>query len=53
MSTSIYVTVGAAFIGLLVWVLGWLVPKLVGSSIDTRFARKERDPTDAWPAGDW
>ena len=43
MSTSVYVTVGAAFLGLLVWVLGWLVPKLVGSSIDARFARKERD----------
>lgn len=42
MSTSIYVAVGAAFLGLLVWVLGWLVPKLVGSSIDARFARKER-----------
>lgn len=43
MNTSIYVTVGAAFLGLLVWALGWLVPKLVGSSIDARFARKERD----------
>lgn len=42
MSTSIYISIGAAFLGLLVWVLGWLVPKLVGSSIDARFARKER-----------
>ena len=37
-----YAAIGAAFIGLLIWVLGWLVPKLVGSSIDARFARKER-----------
>ena len=42
MSTGTYAAVGAAFIGLLVWILGWLVPKLVGSSIDARFARKER-----------
>jgi len=42
MSAGIYAAVGAAFLALLIWVLGWLVPKLVGSSIDARFARKER-----------
>ena len=42
MTTGGYAAIGAAFIALLIWVLGWLVPKLVGSSIDARFARKER-----------
>lgn len=43
MTTMGYAGIGAVFIGLLVWVLGWLVPKLVGSSIDARFSRKERE----------
>jgi hypothetical protein len=37
-----YAAIGGAFLALLIWVLGWLVPKLVGNSIDTRFAKKER-----------
>lgn len=43
MTAGTYAAVGAAFLGLLTWVLGWLVPKLIGSSIDARFARKERE----------
>ena len=42
MSTGNYAAFGAGFLALLIWVLGWLVPKLVGNSIDTRFAKKER-----------
>ena len=42
MNTGAYVAIGTGFLGLLAWVLGWLVPKLVGSSIDSRFAKKER-----------
>lgn len=37
-----YAAIGGAFLALLIWVLGWLVPKLVGNSIDSRFAKKER-----------
>lgn len=42
MSVGGYATLGAAFLALLAWIFGWLVPKLVGNSIDARFARKER-----------
>ena len=37
-----YAAIGGAFLALLIWALGWLVPKLVGNSIDSRFAKKER-----------
>lgn len=43
MSTGTYAVIGAAFLSLLIWVLGWLVPKLVGSSIDSKFAKKDRE----------
>ena len=42
MSTREYAVIGFVFVALLAWVLGWLVPKLVGTSIDSRFAKKER-----------
>lgn len=38
-----YAAIGGAFLALLVWVLGWLLPKLVGKSIDSRFERKDRE----------
>ena len=41
MNSGTYVAVGSTFVGLLIWVLGWLVPKLVGNSIDSRFSKKE------------
>ena len=37
-----YAAIGGTFLALLIWVLGWLVPKLIGNSIDSRFAKKER-----------
>ena len=43
MSTSTYAFIGVAIVGFLAWILGWLVPKLVGRSIDSRFERKDRE----------
>lgn len=46
MSTGSYAAIGAALLAGLIWVLGWLVPKLVGSSIDAKFAKREREEQD-------
>ena len=43
MSAAGYASIGAALLAGLVWVLGWLIPKLVGNSIDSKFAKRERE----------
>jgi len=42
MSIGTYALIGIVTVAILGWLLGWLVPKLIGNSIDSRFAKKER-----------
>ena len=42
MTTREYAAIGFVFVTLLAWILGWLVPKLVGHSIESSLAKKER-----------
>ena len=37
-----YAAIGAVVLALLAWLLGWLIPKVVGSTIDARLAKKDR-----------
>ena len=38
-----YTAIGVAVVGFLSWILGSLVPKLIGRSIDSQFEKKDRE----------
>ena len=43
MTPAGYAVIGTVIVGLLIWLCGWLIPKLVGRSIDAHFERKDRE----------
>ena len=43
MSTAVYAWIGAAIVAGFAWVLGWLLPKLIGNSIDSKLMKRDRE----------